>query len=298
MEAVSEPGAPVDVGDLELVRGASPRLSERGEEDNLVTGKEMESKETEHKDSEAASAPSPVSPLNPSTSQSSFSTEETIGTVLVQGGEPGSPSESEKEATEVKTEEEFKLNEDSVAEQDKSLMESPAEPGVSEDTNMDKTSDHKEITNADGDTKEDVDTQQEKDSHGSKLRVSTADDLDEMMDIGTVDQVEQEAQMKEEEESSLMDVDSSRSPDRNSNTGKAKQRFCFSMNLSQSFVLMQRNIFNQREFVGAKKRLRCSCRKRGCFWNLWSIYYKSMVIYHVLYRADYIIHPTLILLET
>lgn len=52
-------------------------------------------------------------------------------------------------------------------------------------------------------------------------RVSTADDLDEMMDIGTVDQVEQEALMKEEEVNCLMDVESSRSP-AFSNTGKVK----------------------------------------------------------------------------
>lgn len=54
---------------------------------------------------------------------------------------------------------------------------------------MDKISDEeKEVTSSD--------TQEGKDC---VLRVSTAPDLDEMMDIGTVDQVEQEAQMKEEE---------------------------------------------------------------------------------------------------
>ncbi|KAM6974368.1 zinc finger MYM-type protein 4-like [Tautogolabrus adspersus] len=41
------------------------------------------------------------------------------------------------------------------------------------------------------------------------MRVSGADDLDEMMDIGAVDEIEQEAQMKEEEENSSMDVDNS-----------------------------------------------------------------------------------------
>ncbi|XP_070777315.1 zinc finger MYM-type protein 4-like [Enoplosus armatus] len=214
MEAVSEPGASVDVGDPELVHGASPRLSEHGEEDNFVAEKEMESTESEHKETEAAAVTSPVcvSPPNPSPSQSSFSTEETVSTVLVQGGETGSTSGSEKDGTEVKTEEEFELNAENVAVKDNSLEESPAAPGVSEDTNMDKTS-KRELTNMDPDidTKEDIDIQQEKESVGCK-RVSTADDLDEMMDIGTVDQVEQEAQMKEEEQNSLMDVDSSRSP--------------------------------------------------------------------------------------
>ncbi|GLD47742.1 zinc finger MYM-type protein 4 isoform X1 [Lates japonicus] len=74
---------------------------------------------------------------------------------------------------------------------------------------MDTTSDcKKETKNTDSDSKEDVGTQQEEESHGHKLRVSTADDLDEMMDIGTVDQMEQEAQMKAEEP----EVESSRSP--------------------------------------------------------------------------------------
>ncbi|XP_044027837.1 zinc finger MYM-type protein 4 isoform X2 [Siniperca chuatsi] len=207
MEAVSEPGASVDVGDPELVRGASPRLSEYGEEVNSVAEKEIE-----HKETEAAVVPVSVAPLNPSPSQSSFSTEETVSTVLVQGAETGSNSESEKEGTEVKTEEEFELNEENMALKDNILEESPAGPDVSEDTNQ--TSDgKKEKTNTDEKMDPNIGTQQEKESLGCKLSVSTADDLDEMMDIGTVDQVEQEAQMKEEEQNSLMDVDSSRSPD-------------------------------------------------------------------------------------
>ncbi|XP_047239406.1 zinc finger MYM-type protein 4-like isoform X3 [Girardinichthys multiradiatus] len=47
---------------------------------------------------------------------------------------------------------------------------------------------------------EDESREDEKSSFATKLSVSAADDLDEMMDIGTVDQMEQEAQMKEEEE--------------------------------------------------------------------------------------------------
>lgn len=110
MEAVSEPGASVDAGNPELVCEASPRLSDHGEKDNSAAAeKEVESKEIEHKETEAAVGPSPVSPLNPSPSQSSFSTEES--TVLVQGDEPDSTAESEKEDTEVKLEEDFELNE-------------------------------------------------------------------------------------------------------------------------------------------------------------------------------------------
>lgn len=116
----------------------------------------------------------------------------------------------------------------------KTLEESPAGPDVSEDTNMDKTSDHtKENTDVKMDP--DIDTQQENVSLACKFMVSTADDLDEIMDIGTVDQVEQEAQMKEEEQDRLMDVDSGRSP-AISNTGKVKQKSCLNFYL-KVFVL-------------------------------------------------------------
>ncbi|XP_022599863.1 zinc finger MYM-type protein 4-like isoform X2 [Seriola dumerili] len=219
MEAVSEAEANVDVGDPDIVCGSPPRLSEYGEEDNVVADeKERESKETEHKETEKAVVPSPtsVSPQNPSSSQSSVSSDKTLSTALTShDGEPGSTSEAGKEGTVVKTEEESELNEENFAVNDKSLKESPAEPDVSEDTDMDTTSDGKKETNTDkdSDSREDVGAQQEKESHGCKLRVSAADDLDEMMDIGTVDQMEQEAQMKEEEEqNSLMDVENSRSP--------------------------------------------------------------------------------------
>lgn len=230
MEAVSEPGASGDVGDPELDRGASPRLSEHGEDEHFVAEKEMESKEIEHKETEAAAVPSlgSVSPQNQSPPQSSFSTEETVSTVLVQAGEPGITSETKKEGSEGKTEEDFELNKENVAVKDKSLEESAVGPDVSEETHMDKISDRKkEITNTIEKMDPDVGTQQEKESLGCNLKVSTADDLDEMMDIGTVDQVEQEALMKEEEQNSLMDVDSSQSS-AISNTGMVKQIFCFS----------------------------------------------------------------------
>nr|XP_046274089.1 zinc finger MYM-type protein 4-like isoform X2 [Scatophagus argus] len=210
LETVSEPGVSVDVGDPELVHGPSPRHSEHGKEDNFAAEKVTESNKTDYNGAKATVGPSPV---NPCPSESSFSAEEAVSTVLVQGGEPESTSETEKEGTEVKAEEDFELNEENVAVKDHSLKESPAETDVSEDSNMDKTSDHnKEITNTGVKKDPDIDTQQELVSAPGKLRVSTMDDLDEMMDIGTVDQMEQEAQMKEEEHSSLMDVDSSWSP--------------------------------------------------------------------------------------
>ncbi|XP_032391777.1 zinc finger MYM-type protein 4 isoform X1 [Etheostoma spectabile] len=86
------------------------------------------------------------------------------------------------------------------------------EPGKTSDSEIGEATEVKTEEKPDIDTKEDIDTQQEKESPGSKVRVSAVDDLDEMMDIGTVDQVEQEAQMKEEQLNSLMDVDSCCSP--------------------------------------------------------------------------------------
>ncbi|KAM9339822.1 zinc finger MYM-type protein 4-like [Symphorus nematophorus] len=217
MEAASEPAA-VDVKVPELADAASLRLPEHIKEDDCVdvaAKEEMDTKEIEQKETKAAAAafPAPES-LNPSPSHSSVSAEETFSTVLVPGREPGSTSESEKEGVEVKTEEDLELKEETVAIKDNSLEESPSGADVSEDANMDKTSDgEKEVTNAEESVDPDVDKEQENESVACNLRVSTVDDLDEMMDIGTVDQVEQEAQMKEEEQNSLMDVDSSRSPD-------------------------------------------------------------------------------------
>lgn len=235
MEAALEAEASADVGDTELVCGSPPGLSEHGEENKFVAAEEeMGSKETQHAETEAAmnTCAASVSPLNSSPLQSS-STGEKFNAVLVHSGEPGTTSESEKDSTEVKTGEEFVLNEENLAVKEKSLHQSPAGPDMSEDTNMDTASDRKQEINTedrmdpDSDTMEAIGIQQQDESHGSnKLRVSTADDLDEMMDIGTVDQMEQEAQMKEEECNSL-DAESSRSP-AVSNTGKTKQILLFS----------------------------------------------------------------------
>ncbi|KAM6899612.1 zinc finger MYM-type protein 4-like [Xenentodon cancila] len=126
-------------------------------------------------------------------------------------------SESGKEDPEVKTEEEFEVKEENTEDQEKS----------SESTDTDTRSDDKDDVKRDDmdpaeNTKEDDGVQQNS-SVGFKLRISAVDDLDEMMDIGTVDQIEQEAQMKKEEEDTLnmecshSPADSTRVPeDRNS----------------------------------------------------------------------------------
>ncbi|XP_068431607.1 zinc finger MYM-type protein 4-like isoform X2 [Clinocottus analis] len=197
MEAVSEPGPSVDVEDPERVRDAPSRPSEHAEEDKPE--------------------------------------EETVSTVLVSGGEPESTSESETdERVEVKTEEEFEAKtqeelevkseegfevkteeefEVKTEEDFESIEEDVAvKDGRSEDGPAGPEQTSERLANADMDTEERVDAQQEKEAAGGKSRVSVADDLDEMMDIGTVNEVEQEAQMNEERQDSLMDADGSRSP--------------------------------------------------------------------------------------
>ncbi|XP_023119889.2 zinc finger MYM-type protein 4 isoform X1 [Amphiprion ocellaris] len=183
VEAVSEPAASEDVGDPEPDSRSSHKLSEQEEEDNVIAAKkEIENTETQHKETDSEAT----------------ATEETFNKVTVHSG---GDSESEKEAVEVKTE--FEEKDENAAAPDGTLDEIPAK--VSEDTN--KTSKSKEEVKH---NEEEDGTWQEMESAACKVRVSTADDLDEMMDIGTVDQVEQEAQMKEEEE--FMDTEGSRSP--------------------------------------------------------------------------------------
>lgn len=197
MEGVSEPGASVDIADSEDIHRASPGLCERGEKVDSAAAKKVEAAEMEEKETETAVDPSPVSPPDLSTSQSSFSTQEEVSGVLAQGDEPDSTAESDKEGTEVKMEEDHEPNKDHVSQ---TLEENLTGPDSSVDTNMDKMFDHSQEK-----TDTDVDTRQENASPVCKFRVSAADDLDEMMDIGTVDQVEQEAHMKEEEGNRSMD---------------------------------------------------------------------------------------------
>lgn len=204
MEGVSEPGASVGIADSELIHRASPGLCEHGQKLNSAAAKKVETTEMEEKETETTVDPSPVSPPNLSTSQSSLSTQDKVSRVLVHGDEPDSTAESDKEGTEVKVEEDHEPNKDHVSQM---LEENLTGPDISVDTNMDKMSDHSEEK-----TDTDIDTRQGNASPICKFRVSTADDLDEMMDIGTVDQVEQEAHMKEEEGNRSMDVDRGCSP--------------------------------------------------------------------------------------
>lgn len=185
----------------EIGCGTSSTLSDHGEQDNPAAATAAK-KQTE-------------------CAQSPFSTEEKGSTPFDQDGEPDSDMDSEKEDTVVKLKEDLASKEDNAC---KDLMESPARPDDSQDTNMNETCDDKEeVTDTDVEMNTNVDTLQKNSTPACKFVVSTADDLDEMMDIGTVDQVEQEAQMKEEEQNKSMDVDSVHSP-AISNAGRVKNK--------------------------------------------------------------------------
>ncbi|XP_041664939.1 zinc finger MYM-type protein 4-like isoform X2 [Cheilinus undulatus] len=172
-----EPGTSAGGGEPELKQRASPGLLDDGAEADSAAEQVIKSEETEHV---------AVSSLQPSSL-----TEETVTKVLVQGEDSGGGSDSEKPGAVVKTEEEFDIKES---------------PDISKETNME----NKEGKTGADKKEESDDTMPEERPLGGHLGVSGADDLDEMMDIGTVDQVEQEAQMKEQKEN-MMEVDSSRS---------------------------------------------------------------------------------------
>uniref|UniRef100_UPI003AB04B55 zinc finger MYM-type protein 4 n=1 Tax=Centroberyx gerrardi TaxID=166262 RepID=UPI003AB04B55 len=219
--------------------------------DESGDGKGEQERERGETGAEEVSSHVPGSPLDPSPSEDSLSAMESVRTVLsVSGGEPGRTTECEKEVAEVKTEKEEgeELKADEEGEKDNSLEETPVKSSVSEDGNMDTTSCSNEettntcITDEQMDTKEEnegdsdssdsaglpvvtvvkdateedkSDTKEDSSSNveslGCKLMDTTATDLDEIMDIGTVDQVEQEAQMKEEEQKNSTEMDSSSS---------------------------------------------------------------------------------------
>lgn len=191
----------MEIADSKVIHTASPGFCERGEKVNSAAA---ETVETAERETEPTVDPPPASLPNPSSSQSSFSTQEKVSRALVQGDEPDSTAESDKEGTEVKMEEDQEPDKDHVSEM---LGKNLTGPDMSVDTSMDKMSDHSQEKM---DT--DVDTRQENASPICRLKVSAADDLDEMMDIGTVDQVEQEAHMKEEDGTRSMGVERGCSP--------------------------------------------------------------------------------------
>ncbi|XP_072227140.1 zinc finger MYM-type protein 4-like [Leuresthes tenuis] len=214
VDAGSGPGASGDVGETEPVHGSSPRLSEQPCEDDNVSASEneIESKETQQE----ITKPEVADPAASASSSQTVPTAETLRPVH------DDESKREKEDPEVKMEDGFVVKEEDEAEKDKSSEVSSAGPDISENT----ASDLKEVVkqkpdSRGGNTKDDHGEPQETSSVSCPHGVSTANDLDEMMDIGTVDQMEQEAQMKVEEQSGL-DREVSRSPT-DSNTVSAPE---------------------------------------------------------------------------
>uniref|UniRef100_A0A1A7X4M1 TRASH domain-containing protein n=1 Tax=Iconisemion striatum TaxID=60296 RepID=A0A1A7X4M1_9TELE len=168
MEDVLEPGTSSDVRDPESGGEFSPKLSEPEEEGKELETNNPNDQETEHQ--------------SPSE-------------------EPIKTSESEIENSEVKIDDEPEVKEKMETVQNQSPEETP--PAGPED--KDDTSDDKEDVKQTADeTKEDEEEEksQEKSPLSGKPMVSIVEDLDEMMDIGTVDQLEQEAQMKDEDQNS------------------------------------------------------------------------------------------------
>lgn len=185
----------LDVGDSKLVRRYSPRLK-YGHKDNVAEKQRIPE----------ILIPCRITPLNMSFSEASFSTEDSIVN-KVQGGGANGTSDSEKD--DVKTEESSEMDVEKVSISEQSTPEA--------DINDDMSAQRKEMADTSTETHLDTDTVSENAPVACKIRSSTAEDLDEMMDIGTVDQVDQEAQMKGED---LVDLYTTCSP-ASSNTGEA-----------------------------------------------------------------------------
>ncbi|XP_024151010.1 zinc finger MYM-type protein 4 isoform X1 [Oryzias melastigma] len=191
-ESVLEPEVLVEDEDTETLSGSfSSRLFEL--EENSVEN--QNNQETNHNCSAAEA-------LIPAESES----EDRVVTVDV--------ASMETETEELQMQEKLELQEKSVGNQ---VL--PAGQSSREERNTD-TADCKDD---DRPTNDNPDEEGEgsfsnKSSFGHKQVISTAD-LDEMMDMGIVDQIDQEAQMKEEEQKN-MDVEGSQSP---SNSSKEDQ---------------------------------------------------------------------------
>ncbi|KAF7661705.1 hypothetical protein LDENG_00255810 [Lucifuga dentata] len=223
-EAVSESGPSMDVGDSELLLKEStglPKQEEDDDDDDDDGGAVEQERESNANGDEDVQNHVSRSLLDPS-SQASCSVMDADSTALpVGGGEPSNICDSDKEKG-------FESDTEMVQVKDACLENKRTD--ASEDTNMDMTCD-KEITNnsntdekmdQDMVTNEDKSRTEDVETANSKLIDSYANDLDEMMDIGTVDQLEQEAQMEEEEQSNVMGADN-RSPSAVSNPASVEE---------------------------------------------------------------------------
>lgn len=132
---------------------------------------------------------------------------------------PQSYVDSQREETAPIEEDHWDLKKDNVCGDPK---KSPSRPVESEDTNMKRPSEV--TTDMEAQDGTNVGLSRQNPTCAGNALVSSADDLDEMMDIGTVDQVDQEAQMTEQPSS----LEGENAQDQVvSNAGKLKQSFCF-----------------------------------------------------------------------
>lgn len=184
----------LDFGDSKFVRRYSPRLK-YGHKDNVAEKQRIPE----------ILIPCRITPLNMSFSEASFSTEDSI----VNKGQENGTSDSEKEDDDVKTEESSEMDLEKVSVSEQSTPEA--------DINDDISDQKMEMADTSTETHLDTDTVSENARVACKIRSSTAEDLDEMMDIGTVDQVDQEAHMKGDD---FVDLYTTCSP-ASSNTGEA-----------------------------------------------------------------------------
>lgn len=117
-----------------------------------------------------------------------------------------------------------KKGEHSDLQKDNVCMDLKKSPVETEDTNMDEPPNDMEVEES---TNTNI-------SDAGNFSASSADDLDEMMDIGTVDQVDQEAQMKEQSKS-LEGANAQTSAV--SNSGTVKQS-CFFLLIKEKYLCL------------------------------------------------------------
>ncbi|KAM4725554.1 zinc finger MYM-type protein 4-like isoform 2-T2 [Anableps anableps] len=184
-DAVSEPGTSKDPGDPKSVSEPSPVIPEQEEEGS---GAENETENQEAKDDEQK---------NDECSSEAVSPRDVLKMVYVDESEEseGKPEEETPEGADVSEDTQMDTTSDLKEDEKQTNYEMKAEEEDSRTEEEDSRTEEEDSRTEEEDSR----TGEEKPSFAAKLSASAVDDLDEMMDIGTVDQMEQEALMKEEE---------------------------------------------------------------------------------------------------
>ncbi|XP_015829628.1 zinc finger MYM-type protein 4 isoform X3 [Nothobranchius furzeri] len=242
MEEASEPGTSADVGDPESGGESSrnlPEVEEGQEQENKPNNQETEhhssseesikASESEIENSEMKTDDEPELKEEMKTVRSKSPEETAAGpedktsddkddvkqtdddmkTEEEKDGiqEKSSPSGDEEDVKQTKDDMKTEEEKDGIQEEKDGIQEEKdgiqeEKDGIQEEKSS-PSGDEEDVKQMDDESKEEKDGMQEdKSSLAGKPSVSMAEDLDEMMDIGTVDQVDQEAQMKEEDQNS------------------------------------------------------------------------------------------------